>query len=67
VAGQSLAEADHVISDLTALEVVAGPVLLFAVFFGTMLIGSKAAAPVELSRRRQLEFTADASHELRTP
>jgi signal transduction histidine kinase len=67
VAGQSLTEADHVISDLTALEVVAGPVLLFAVFSGTMLIGSKAAGPVELSRRRQLEFTADASHELRTP
>lgn len=67
VAGQSLAEADHVISDLTALEVIAGPVLLFAVFSGTMLIGIKAAGPVELSRRRQLEFTADASHELRTP
>jgi signal transduction histidine kinase len=67
VAGQSLAEADHVISDLTALEVIAGPVLLLAVFSGTMLIGIKAAGPVELSRRRQLEFTADASHELRTP
>ena len=26
-----------------------------------------AAMPVELARRRQLEFTADASHELRTP
>ena len=41
--------------------------LLFAVFFGTLLIGVKAAGPVELARRRQLEFTADASHELRTP
>jgi signal transduction histidine kinase len=67
VAGQSLAETDHVGSDLIALEVIAGPVLLLAVFFGTMLIGVKAAGPVELSRRRQLEFTADASHELRTP
>jgi len=67
VAGQSLAEADHVLSDLIALEVIAGPVLLLGVFFGTMLIGIKAAGPVELSRRRQLEFTADASHELRTP
>ena len=27
----------------------------------------KAVRPVELARRRQLEFTADASHELRTP
>jgi signal transduction histidine kinase len=67
VAGQSLAEIDHVGSDVVALELIAGPVLLLAVFFGTMLIGVKAAGPVELSRRRQLEFTADASHELRTP
>jgi signal transduction histidine kinase len=67
VVGQSLAEADHVESDLIALELVAGPVLLLGVFLGTLLIGIKAAAPVEQARRRQLEFTADASHELRTP
>jgi signal transduction histidine kinase len=67
VVGQSLAEADHVESELVALEVVAGPVLLLAVFLGTLLIGIKAASPVEQARRRQLEFTADASHELRTP
>ena len=54
-------------ADLIALETVAGPVLLVAVFLGTLLIGIKAAKPVELARRRQLEFTADASHELRTP
>ena len=64
---QSLANEDHVESDLTALEIIAGPVLLIAVFLGTLLIGIKAASPVELARRRQLEFTADASHELRTP
>ena len=67
VVGQSLASADHVRSDILALEVIAGPVLLVAVFLGTLLIGIKAASPVELARRRQLEFTADASHELRTP
>lgn len=67
VAGQSLAVANHVESDLIALEVVAGPALLLAVFLGTLLIGIKAAMPVEQARRRQLEFTADASHELRTP
>jgi signal transduction histidine kinase len=67
LAGQSLAEADHVENDLLAVEILAGPVLLLAVFLGTLLIGIKAASPVELARRRQLEFTADASHELRTP
>jgi signal transduction histidine kinase len=67
VAGQSLAVANHVESDLIALEVVAGPALILAVFLGTLLIGIKAAMPVEQARRRQLEFTADASHELRTP
>jgi signal transduction histidine kinase len=67
VAGQSLAESDHVEDDLLTLELLAGPVLLVAVFLGTLLIGLKAARPVELARRRQLEFTADASHELRTP
>jgi len=67
IAGQSLAEVDHVESDLIAVESTAGPVLLLAVFFGTLLIGIKAASPVESARRRQLEFTADASHELRTP
>ena len=67
VAAQTLASADRVASDLTALELVAGPVLLLGVFLGTLLIGVKAAEPVEAARRRQLEFTADASHELRTP
>jgi signal transduction histidine kinase len=48
-------------------EITAGPVLLLAMFAGSLLIGLRAQAPVEQSRRRQLEFTADASHELRTP
>jgi signal transduction histidine kinase len=67
VAGQSLANVGRIGSDLLLLEAIAGPILLLAVFFGTLLIGVKAASPVELARRRQLEFTADASHELRTP
>jgi signal transduction histidine kinase len=52
---------------LTAGEVIAGPVVLIAVFFGALFIGLQASRPVEQARRRQLEFTADASHELRTP
>lgn len=67
IAGQSLAPANHVENDLIALEVLAGPVLLLAVFCGTLIVGLKAAGPVEVARRRQIEFTADASHELRTP
>ena len=67
VAAQSLANVDRIEADLFLLEAIAGPVLLLALFFGTLLIGVKAASPVELARRRQLEFTADASHELRTP
>ena len=67
VAAQSLANVDRIESDLLLLEAIAGPFLIVAVFFGTLLIGVKAASPVELARRRQLEFTADASHELRTP
>jgi signal transduction histidine kinase len=67
IVGLSLLETVHVESVLAAVEVVAGPLLLIAMFFGTLLIGLKASGPVEEARRRQLEFTADASHELRTP
>ncbi len=67
VAGQSLAELDHIEGVLGAGEALAAPVLLLAVFIGSLIIGLRALSPVEQSRRRQLEFTADASHELRTP
>jgi signal transduction histidine kinase len=67
VVGLSLA-GDHRVESLLLIgEVTAGPVLLLAMFAGSLLIGLRAQAPVEQSRRRQLEFTADASHELRTP
>jgi signal transduction histidine kinase len=67
VAGVSLAGDNRIERWLLIGEVTAGPVLLLAMFAGSMLIGLRAQAPVEQSRRRQLEFTADASHELRTP
>jgi signal transduction histidine kinase len=67
VVGQSLAQATHVRGVLIASEILVGPVLLLALYFGSLAIGLKASAPVEQARRRQLEFTADASHELRTP
>jgi signal transduction histidine kinase len=67
VAGQSLADTKHVESVLAAAEIIAGPILVIAIFLGALVIGLKASDPVEQARRRQLEFTADASHELRTP
>ena len=67
IAGQSLSENTHTEQVLLGSEVVAGPLLLVAMFLGSLIVGLKALGPVEQSRRRQLEFTADASHELRTP
>jgi len=67
VAGQSLAGVAHTKRLLLYAEVLAGPFVLLAMFFGCLVVGQRALAPVEQSRRRQLEFTADASHELRTP
>jgi signal transduction histidine kinase len=67
IAGQSLAGDAHTERLLHYGEVIAGPVLLLAMFGGSLAVGLRALAPVEHSRRRQLEFTADASHELRTP
>jgi signal transduction histidine kinase len=67
IAAVSLANTQHVQRVLVTEEAIAAPVLLVAVFLGTLVIGVKASGPVEQARRRQLEFTADASHELRTP
>ncbi|MDX6336632.1 MAG: two-component system, OmpR family, sensor kinase [Streptosporangiaceae bacterium] len=67
VAGQSLADQQHTMNVLRGGEALVGPVLLLAMFAGSLIIGLRAMSPVEQSRRRQLEFTADASHELRTP
>ncbi|HLI52777.1 MAG TPA: HAMP domain-containing sensor histidine kinase [Acidimicrobiales bacterium] len=67
VAGQSLAESNHIEGVLAAVETIGGSIFVVAVFFGALAIGLKASRPIEEARRRQLEFTADASHELRTP
>ncbi len=67
VAGESLIELGHVESILELSELAAAPFIAVAAFFTALLIGLRSAAPIELARRRQIEFTADASHELRTP
>ena len=67
VAGQSVANVANVQATLLAAEVVFGVLLAVAVFAGALIVGLRASAPSETIRRRQAEFTADASHELRTP
>ena len=67
VAGQSVASTTNTKSTLFVAELVFGVLLALAVFIGATIVGLRASAPSELVRRRQAEFTADASHELRTP
>jgi two-component system sensor histidine kinase CiaH len=67
VAGESLAQLERVQSALIAPELLFGILLLLTTFIGSLIIGLRASAPLELIHRRQVEFTADASHELRTP
>jgi signal transduction histidine kinase len=67
IVGQSLEPLYAARSTLVAAELLIAPVLLGFVFLGAVAIGRRVATPIELARRRQLEFTADASHELRTP
>lgn len=67
VAGQSIANASNIQTTLLVAEIAFGAILAVIVFCGATIVGLRAAAPSELIRRRQAEFTADASHELRTP
>jgi signal transduction histidine kinase len=67
VSGQSTAAISNTQSALLIAELVFGAILAVAVFAGATVVGLRASAPSELVRRRQAEFTADASHELRTP
>ena len=67
VVGQSVAGIASVQSALFVAELVFGAILAVVVFAGATVVGLRASAPSEQVRRRQAEFTADASHELRTP
>jgi two-component system OmpR family sensor kinase len=67
VVGQSLEEHDRAIGDLTNVLLLGGPAaLLLASLAGYALTGA-ALRPVEVMRRRERAFIADASHELRSP
>jgi two-component system OmpR family sensor kinase len=67
VVGQSLEEHNRAIDDLTQVLLVGEPAaLLLASLAGYALTGA-ALRPVEVMRRRERTFIADASHELRSP
>src|SRR2546427_11826779 len=53
--------------NLIQAELLIGPVLFLVVFMGALTIGRRVAAPIEQARRRQMDFTANAPRELRTP
>ena len=67
VVGQSLDYVATTRHNILTAELLIGPVLLLAVFFGALVVGRRVAEPIERARQRQVELTADASHELRTP
>jgi len=67
IVGESLEPVDDARMTVVLGEILIAPVLLAAVFLGAVTIGRRVATPIEAARRRQLDFTADASHGLRTP
>jgi signal transduction histidine kinase len=67
IVGQSLVNVISTQHNILAAELIVGPILLLAVFFGALTVGRRVAQPIERARQRQIELTADASHELRTP
>jgi signal transduction histidine kinase len=67
VVGQSLEERDGAIGDLTNVLLVGGPAALVLASLAGYALTVAALRPVEVMRRRERTFVADASHELRSP
>lgn len=67
VIGQSRDVADRDMASLIVTELFVVPALCLLVLLGALVVGRQVGRPIEAARQRQLAFTADASHELRTP
>src|SRR5712692_8989031 len=63
VVGQSMNSVYQARGNLIEAELLIGPVLLLVVFLGALTIGRRVASPIERARQRQMDFTANASHE----
>jgi two-component system OmpR family sensor kinase len=67
VVGQSLAERDGALDDLRSVLLLGGPAALVLASLAGYALTGVALRPVEVMRRRERSFIADASHELRSP
>ncbi|MCW3062850.1 MAG: integral rane sensor signal transduction histidine kinase [Solirubrobacterales bacterium] len=67
VVGQPLEDRDRAISDLTNVLLLGGPIALALASLAGYALTGFALRPVEVMRRRERTFVADASHELRSP
>jgi signal transduction histidine kinase len=67
VVAMSTTDQAHDVRVAELAELVILPVVMVGFFLFALAVGRSASAPVETARRKLLAFTADASHELRTP
>ncbi|NNN20804.1 MAG: HAMP domain-containing histidine kinase [Acidimicrobiales bacterium] len=67
IAGSTTNAISKNLHTLELAEEIFAPIFVGTFFLLAFLIGRSAAKRVDRIRRRQLDFTADASHELRTP
>lgn len=58
---------EQILNSLLALLITVGLTGLALSFFGSLYMAEKALIPINESWQRQKDFTADASHELRSP
>ena len=67
VVGQNLSAEEAALASLLLVLAVGGGVGLLLSLGGAWFLAGRSLVPIEQAFRRQQEFVADASHELRTP